>query len=393
MRASLWCLALGALLTKPCVAQRSDPQRGNVPEQAKALVVSLRGYYAGGGTAELGAGIIVGTARESLYVATAKHVVRRDGIPADSVWTFFPSGDSARATVAAYAKGLDVAVLTVPVSAARAARAIPTSWDRRGAVRPLRSNDPLKPVGCPQGQCWQVSALPDRLMWVDRLGILFQSSLVEVGSSGGALFNAWWEVVGMVTEVQPPRATALSIDDVLGYVRAERFPVALERPSVPRGGYRTSIGVAILTGTRGRVPSGRVTLLQQARPALSWHVTALRLAPENLAITAGMAGVGAQLRTGRFVARPFLEAGFGQVKGRHDIGGYYVGGPSNPQYVPFWNRVVGDGLGVGGGVTVEAIALPRTIVEVTTGYWSFTTPVNAPQARALFVGAGLRWGL
>jgi hypothetical protein len=390
MRAALVNMAFAALITTPCGAQRADAQRGSVPAQAKALVVSVRGYYAGSSTAELGAGIIVGTARESLYVATAKHVVRREGIPADSVWAFFPSGDSARATVAAYAKGLDVAVLSVP---ARAARAIPTSWDRRGAVRPLRSNDPLKPVGCPQGQCWQVSALADRLMWVDRLGILFQSSLVEVGSSGGALFNAWWEVVGMVTEVQPPRATALSIDDVLGYVATQRFPVDLERPPVPRGGYRTSVGVAIMTGTPGRVPSGRVTFVRQARPALSWQVTALRLAPENLAITAGMAGVGVPLRTGRFVVRPFIEAGFGQVEGRYDIGGYYVASPGGPRYVPFWNRVVGDGLGVGGGVTLEAIALPRTIVEVTTGYWSFTTPVNAPLARALFVGAGLRWGL
>jgi len=393
MRSSLGCVAIAALLTVRCDAQTTGEQRGDIPTQAKVLVVSLRGYYAGAGTPELGAGIIVGTGAGLLYFATAKHVVRKEGVPADSVWIFFASGDSARATVVGYARGLDVAVLSLPASAARKAGAIPRSWDRRGAVRTLRSNDALRPVGCPQGRCWQISAVPDRLMWVDRLGILFQSSLVEVGSSGGALFNAWWEVVGMVQDVDPPRATAVSIDDVLGYVAAEKLPVTLERPSVPRGGYRTSVGVTVMSGTPGRVPSGRVALVRQVRSSLSWHVSALRLAPENLAITGAMVGAGVQLRAGRFVVRPFMEAGFGHVEGRHDLGGYYVGGPSNPQYVPFWNRVVGDGLGVGGGMTLEAIALPRTIIEVTGGYWSFTTPVNAPSAQGLFVGAGLRWGL
>jgi hypothetical protein len=128
-------------------------------------------------------------------------------------------------------------------------------------------------------------------------------------------------------------------------------------------------------------------------PAVSWHVAGMRLTPRNLAITAGMAGVGVQVKRGRLTMHPYVEVGFGQVEGRHDLGGYYVAAPGGSRYVPLWNRVVADGLGIGGGVNVEVVALPRTIIELTSGYWSFTTPINAPKLTNLFVGAGVRLGL
>jgi len=127
--------------------------------------------------------------------------------------------------------------------------------------------------------------------------------------------------------------------------------------------------------------------------AVSWHVAALRLTPQNLVVTAGMGGVGLHLKKGRFALHPYLEAGLGQVEGRFDLGGYYVATAGGAAYVPFWSRVVGDGLGIGGGMSVETVALPRTIVEFTAGYWSFTTPLNAPKLADLFIGGGIRFGL
>ncbi len=113
----------------------------------------------------------------------------------------------------------------------------------------------------------------------------------------------------------------------------------------------------------------------------------------NLAITAGVAGMDIQLRAGRFVFRPFAEAGFGHMDGRYDLGGYYVAASGGSQYVPFWRRVTNDGLGIGGGLALDVITLPRTILEITGGYWGFTPPENAPRLKTGFVGAGLRWGL
>jgi hypothetical protein len=133
--------------------------------------------------------------------------------------------------------------------------------------------------------------------------------------------------------------------------------------------------------------------MRQASPVVSWHLAALRLAPENLAIAAGMAGVGIELRKGRFVLRPFAEAGFGRTEGRYDLGGYYLAGPGGSQYVPFWRQVQGAGVGLGGGIVLEAITLPHIVLEVTGAYWNFTTPDNAPKLRSGFVGAGLRWSL
>jgi hypothetical protein len=350
---------------------------------------------------QYGAGILVGASGSNLYIATAGHVLQ-GGPGTPVVWVTFAAGDSARATIVLpRGSELDLAVLQVSADPTQAARWRPDSWDRVGNVRALRSDDPVSPVGCPQHVCWEAPAPADRVVGKDQLGILFQSYFVGPGSSGGALFNQWWEVVGLVTHDDPPRGEALRIDEVLDRVRAATLPVSLERPSVPRAGYPTTIGLSVLTsssssspgGSESRAPSGRVTLERRVMPAVSWHVSALRLAPDNLAITAAMGGVGLHLAAGRFSAAPFVEAGFGHVEGRHDLGGYYIGGSGGSQYVPLWNRETGDGLGIGGGATLQAIALPRTIVEITAGYWSFTTPENVPKLKKVFFGGGVRLGL
>ena len=189
------------------------------------------------------------------------------------------------------------------------------------------------------------------------------------------------------------------MDDVLKKAEAWGFPVNLKQPSIPRPGYRTTIGAAFLTPTSSstgpgssddRAPSGRFTMVRQIRSVLTWHLAALRLAPANVAITAAMGGVGLNLKKGRFVLAPFVEAGFGHVESRHDLGGYFAGAG---KYVPSWDRVVGDGLGVGGGATLDIILFPRTMIEGSVGYWNFTMPLNAEDPEKLYVGAGVRLGL
>jgi S1-C subfamily serine protease len=373
----------------------------NVPPEARALVVKVVGSFGENRIPGFGSGIIIGGDGHSLYIATAAHVVRKE-IDAHRIVVTFASGDTAQATLLSHRRaGLDLAVLSVVTDSVRIRRWAPRSWDRLADVETVRRDDPTYPVGCPPGRCWRAPARADRVVGVDGLGILFQSSFVDPGSSGGALFNAWWEVVGMITEDVPPEAYAVRIDEVVAQARTWDVPGLLKRPVVPRAWYRTTIGAVLLASTssstglanESRFPSGRATATRQISPVVSWHLGALRLAPENLAVTAGMAGVGVDVKRGRLVLHPFVEAGIGHVEGRFDAGGYYVATANGTRYVPRWLRAVDDALGVGGGATLDVIARAPIIIETTVGYWRFSTPDRVPKLRSLFIGAGLRVGL
>jgi S1-C subfamily serine protease len=380
----------------------SREEAGTVPEEAAALVVRVASYFYDERTPEIGAGIIVGTKGRELYIATAGHVVQRDTV-ASTIWVRFVRGDSARATLVHPRPDslFDIAVLSISADPAQLKQWIPGSWDRQGSIRGLQSDDPVSPVGCPQGVCWRAPRPPDRVIGKLQSSILFQSFFVRRGSSGGALFNRWWEVVGMVIKDEPPLGNAIPIDTVLAQVKGWGFPVALKQPSVPRGGYRTTFGAVVMTSTSSsttptgdtRTPSGRVTMVRQISPLVTWHVAGLRLAPENLAVTAAMAGLGLHLRKGRFAMAPFMEAGVGHVESRFDLGSYFIVVDGGTQRVPVWSRVVGDGLGVGGGLSLEVVVFPPAVLEVTGGYWGFTRPDSAATLNKLFVGAGMRLGL
>ena len=382
------CLAL-------CAAWQATAQGQNVPAEARSLVTHVVSHFAAGTVEGFGAGIIIGAGPRDLYVATASHVVVvRD--TARLIWVIFSSGDSLPGRVMPGAPtSLDLAVLRVSGDSARILRLTPR-WNRLGNVQSLRSDDPVSPVGCPQGVCWQAPTPPDRVVGIDRLGVLIQSSFVQEGSSGGALFNTWWEVVGMVTEVAPPRANAIRIDEVLAQAKVWGAPVMLKRASVPRAGYRTTIGVSWLAPLNAesdqypdsQLGSGRAMLVRQVGPSWAWHAGLLRLAPDNAVVRAGMVGGQLIVRRGRFAVAPFLEVGLGRVEGRYDAGGYYGTGGS---YVPLWTQQKQDGIGVGGGLDVSVVVVPHVIVQAMVGSWSFTVPDSVAKLPSVFLGAGLRW--
>ena len=400
--ASIAVALLGASEPANAQARRTaEEQSGTVPREAAAIVVGVVSYFYGKTTPEIGAGILFGTREHELYIATAGHVVQRDTV-ASTIWVKFVEGDSLRATVAHPRPDslFDLAVLSVAVESSRRRQLIPRSWDRQGSVRGLQSDDPVIPVGCPQGVCWRGPRPPDRVIGKLKSSIVFQSFFVRRGSSGGALFNRWREVVGMVIKDEPPLAHAIPIDTILAQVKAWGFPVALEEPPAPRGGYRTSVGAALMASTSSSagngdtdVPSGRVSLERQVSPLVTWHIAGLRLTPDNLAVTAGMAGVGLQLEIGRFVVSPFVEAGVGHVESRFNLGSYLVDIGGETREVPVWSRLADDGIGIGGGLSLAAMILPPIAVEVTTGYWGFTRPDSAAPLNKVFIGAGVRLGL
>jgi hypothetical protein len=225
--------------------------------------------------------------------------------------------------------------------------------------------------------------------------ILFQSFFVRRGSSGGALFNRWWEVVGMVTKDEPPLGHAIPIDTVLAQVKVWGFPVALKQPSFPRGGYRTTVGAVVMTPTSSvattgdtRVPSGRVTIVRQMSPLVTWHLAGLNW-PRRIAVTAGMADWASAEKSSRLPG-PFVEP-IG-VESRLTWS-YFVAASDGTREVPIWSRVVGDGLGIGGGMSLEMVVFAPAVLEVSAGYWGFTRPDSAATLDKVFLGAGMRLGL
>jgi hypothetical protein len=132
----------------------------------------------------------------------------------------------------------------------------------------------------------------------------------------------------------------------------------------------------------------------RVNPLLELHAGSMRLTPDNLSVTGAMFGVGLNLPSkGRVWLNPFLEGGFGHVEGRFDAGGHFVDDNGTNVYVPLWRQVADDGLGFGTGISLMALAIPRTIVEVTVGHWAFNRPAGAPEMPDIVWGAGLRFGL
>ena len=169
---------------------------------------------------QFGAGIVLGLDDQSVYIATARHVVEG----ADRIWvaSAMARGDSASARVVAVPEEgtLDLAVIALDRSA------FPAEFqpvvDRLGDPSRLSTGDPVTPVGCPDEVCWSAPALPDRVLASSSIDVLFQSDFVKRGSSGGALFDRWWELVGLVTTSDPPRAGAIPIDYVVQRAEAAR---------------------------------------------------------------------------------------------------------------------------------------------------------------------------
>jgi hypothetical protein len=381
------------------------PPSSIAPNEALSLVVGLR-TYRNNKFLKYGSGIIIGDGAGTLYVATAAHVVLDALKPVDSVRAYFYSHcdtpvEARLCSLTDAARDLDLAVLCVPAGAATGLR--PSSYSRRGKVGRLGGRTPVYPVGCPGGECWGVGQ-PDKVLLVgpDVHRILFTTFFVAPGHSGGPLFNQWWEVVGMVTKHGQPLSEAIPIDSVLSAAcdtGCHGRDSELKGPFVPRGGYRLSLGVAGLLSSSdgelgGRFPPGRANLMYRIHPLVELHAGSIRLTPENLSVTGGMVGLGLNLPSkGRVWVNPFLEGGFAHVEGRFDAGGHYIDNNGTNTYVPLWRQVKDDGLGFGAGISVQALLLPHTIVEVMAGHWSFNRPENAPTMPDIFWGAGLRLGL
>ena len=389
----------------------AQSRSGEAPPEARALVVRVdsrfRDTLAGNGefgAEQYGAGIVIAITDSLVYIATAGHVVHYGSMRLESITvTFAPlRGDSDTTRVTATRlrsnAALDLSILTIPRErGSRVIVAAERSLNRLGDSGRLQLA-PVFPVGCPNTVCWQVPVPADIAFGVDDKGIPFQSDYVNAGSSGGALFNAQWEVVGLVTKDEPPRANAVPIEWVVDHVKTQwNLPVGLRKHGVPRAGYRTLVSASLLVPTGAeRWPSGRIGVERRLRAGIGGHLAWLRMAPTDIHINAGMAGLTLGQQIGRWNLNLFGEVGLARVRSRYDAGGYVVVEGGQERYDEFWQGASQDGIGAGWGGSVRFVIVPHLLLEAIGGHWTFplpNVPSNPPGLPSMFYGLGLRWGL
>jgi len=388
MRAVVGVTILATTVAGPLAAQRLS----RMPPEAKNLVVQV--LATGGDEEEVGAGIVVATS-DRIIIATAGHVVRtaQQGAKIRVVFQF-ARNDTVTAKVEQVDRDLDLAVLSV----ARAGKAAPPfAFDRAGDPDALEAGSFVVPVGCPERVCWEAPVSGDRVISASSRRVRFESFFVSPGSSGGALFNQQWEVVGLVTEKNSQDGVAVGIAAVRERLQKWNYTVQLRPTSIPRAGYHTSlslVGLAPSTGAvtqSGRWPSGRFALFFRGQQRIGWHVTALRLAPEDLQVTGGMVGTSVSLRAGRFGIAPFGEVGVARVKGRFQAGSYTVQSGTGTEQVPVWQTLTNDVIGIGFGADLEFLVAPHLALTGVAGHWNFRTDAQLRSIPKAFAGAGFKY--
>ncbi|MEO7457751.1 MAG: serine protease [Gemmatimonadaceae bacterium] len=447
MSARWWAVVLLLAMAHPAQAQNAPPPDGVLSLVVKIVtrVKSASGTFL---PRESGAGVVVGLDERNVYIATARHVVAEgeegEYVIADSVYVTFFGQDSAAKSVAhvvlldsayvagsraaltaalarrdtaaariallgvtadsARIEGADLALLVVPRPRdGIAVTLLPRELNRLGDARALGFGDPVIPLGCPSGECWRVPASTDRVIGL-RPQLLFQTAFVRPGSSGGALFNQWWEVVGLVITRDTPIAEALPMRDAVDMLVRACVPVGITLPTYPRAGYHRVLSMTFLASSDHvavpdsvaagwRSPSSRITLSRRGASPFALQGSLVRLSPYNMTVNAALAGASFQVRVDRLTIEPFADFGLGRVETRYDAGGYYETGSdaSSPRYVPLWVREHQDGIGVGGGVEAGYLIRPHYRLTATMAHWSFSLTPHAPVLPTFFFGGGLRW--
>ncbi|MEP6765855.1 MAG: serine protease [Gemmatimonadaceae bacterium] len=403
-------------------------QADSVNRTAREVVVRISGTHRVDNGSEPipfgGAGVVVATTDSGIFIASAKHVFLELQVPAqDSICVQFGFG-SDRGCFRAFRVyppnrdvTLDLVFLYVPrVNGRIGPINAETLRGRLGDVERLVLREPLQTVGCQGGRCWETTAEIPRFEGRDPNEVVFHTTSVDVGDSGGALLNRWGEVIGVVFTFDQIRAHAIRIDVVLDQLcartatdtlaarnRSSNKSVSyrcgfvnpgLTLPPFPRRGYSTTIDLTALSVTRGAgLPSGRVMLRRQLSDNTSWHVGVARLAPSNISLVAAVAGASYDFRYRRVTVSPFVEGGLGQVDAQYDAGGILVFDNGGQRYVPFWRRLQGSSLGGGAGVDMHVVIAPRTLLNASVGTWRFATPDLSPNLPRVSAGLGLSWAV
>jgi hypothetical protein len=177
-----------------------------------------------------GAGIIFGKRTNRLYISTANHIVRRNTDQAQNVrvqFKWLPGEWKAAELLDSTNRDLDLAVLAIDLSRENLELQA-LEWNQLGDPGLLKSGDSVYSVGYPNGEAWRTFETPNKIYKNTGGSIIFETTLVAPGNSGGALLNERREIVGMIREVDSSDGKAAGIQSVIETLREWNYPVDLK---------------------------------------------------------------------------------------------------------------------------------------------------------------------
>ena len=233
-------------------AQNNDIDFDNELEKTSQLIVMLKADY--DGVEEFGAGIIFGRQKDRLLIATAYHILHKGDLKPGKISISLKALPDKffEATVLKHSEegGLDLAIIQSSNLSKQGFNVCSLSFDRLGNVADLKRRDSVYPIGNPNGVSWAIPPEADKVSQITGNNIVFQSSFISSGHSGGGLLNKNATLVGMTVADQPPFGRVISIDAILKQVKVWGYPVQL-LPVLPEG--TMPLHAAALSGDTGAI--------------------------------------------------------------------------------------------------------------------------------------------
>lgn len=194
---------------------------------ARKLVAMVGGSSAQGSVQ--GAAVILGLARDRLYLVTANHLIESERKIAGDLQVEIKAlpGEHLPTEVLDRDRDRDLAVLVVKGVADRGLSAADFPFHLLGDPRTLKRGSEVFSIGQARGVRWWANVSADVVSEVSSSHVYFQSPLVRPGQSGGGLFDADWRLVGLVSSESTGTMEAVRIDEVIDFVRRHDYPVSL----------------------------------------------------------------------------------------------------------------------------------------------------------------------
>jgi ankyrin repeat protein len=215
--------------------ERADPglqglERDQVLRRRASLRLVVMISAQLGDSPTVGAGIIFGRAKGKLYVVTANHLVRRGSAVARDIHLRFRDAQDVEVGAVLsphFDRDSDVAVLEVDQGASRRLDPCSLFLFQLNDGNTLKRGDNVHSVGNPQGVGWGMSVLPEAIAVVESQRILFQSTFLGPGLSGGALLDADGGITALIQSDQQPYGVARRFSAIIPQLRGWNFIVEL----------------------------------------------------------------------------------------------------------------------------------------------------------------------
>jgi hypothetical protein len=208
--------------------------------QAKKIVVMINGKMKD--VPCFGSGIAFGWGVGRLYIATARHVVRKDPddtgdssrIDATDItveFSLMPGEKFSAKLLGDYrdSKENDLAVLAVPNVDSLGLKKEFFPFAIIDESPDFTFGDNLHSIAQPNGQRWTLNAMPYKYKDEHTSDYEFEVSALPPGVSGGALFTTELKLVGMIKRKNVSDGVALRIDRMIEILKSWGYPVHLSK--------------------------------------------------------------------------------------------------------------------------------------------------------------------